>query len=230
MLDGAMRIGPARADCVSERFEIDMSGEVGGARRFEGIGVFVVLHRLQRIAGGAFRVTVVDHESRAAMRCNAGGDLFRDGCTRGRDFGSLALGRIARGCRKRRVARKRYGRKHWHEAFAVEPDITLAPALLRALVLCHRQGVEEFIGDEEEGQGRQGGDAVVPRRMRYAGFLRVAEHGARFDEMNLRRIPHAGNAADCTQEVGHQCASPGTEFGDGDAFRCALSQPLVGEP
>ena len=56
---------------LRKRGKIDLRGEIGFARIDQRIGELVMPHRLQGVAEARLRVAVVDHERRAAVRCDA---------------------------------------------------------------------------------------------------------------------------------------------------------------
>ena len=57
-----------------EGAEIDMGGEIAGARPVERIGIGVGAHRLERVAVTGAVVAVIDREQRAALRGEAAGE------------------------------------------------------------------------------------------------------------------------------------------------------------
>ena len=140
---------------------------------------------------------------------------------------------IGKGRGERREAR-RQGQPQG--AVGCEPDHALAPALGGLVELAHRQGVEEFIGDQQERARRHVVEAFVPGRREagQGGALCPPERTAGVDEMQVECGVEARHGTGRAQRVGHQRAAAGSEFdqphGRGRAHRPpALRQPCAQE-
>src|SRR5579859_2070163 len=66
LLDRTVHAGVDVLGAARQRFEVDMSGEIGLARILQGVGEAVARNRLEGIAGVAAGMTVIDHERGAA--------------------------------------------------------------------------------------------------------------------------------------------------------------------
>ena len=152
---------------AAEGGEIHMCGQVRLAGCYQGIAVFMVLDRLQGIAGGAFGVAVIDEQSRPRLPGQASGDGLGQGRRRRPDLKDNAVSGHGPGPRKVRrdgaVLRWTVGEDE-PKFFLVtgNSDHPLAPALMRLLELAHRQRVEEFIGDKEQRPFRDFGKIAPP--------------------------------------------------------------------
>src|SRR5262245_9845521 len=80
--NAAWSSGPkTRAPALSglrQRLKIDMRGEVDAAWRLQRVGVGMLADRLERVAGRAFGMTVVDHQRSAQRVCQPPADLKRN--------------------------------------------------------------------------------------------------------------------------------------------------------
>ena len=174
-------------------------------------------------------MAVIDDERGAALRREArrqpgrdverGFRLFQHGAV-GTGVGQPAI----------RLAREAEGER----SVLGQADETLAPAAFRADILPDRQGVEEFVGEDDGGAGRHVGDMRVPgdrRARRGQGcLLPRLQHGARLDETDVGGIEEARHDARGPQDIGHQRAAPGPELDQAHGVGRAHEAPDLGLP
>ena len=117
-------------------------------------------------------------------------------------------------------------------ATRIEPDEPLAPALRRHHELVERQGIEEFIGDDDHGAGQGVADIVVPDRIGalQRGRLPLAQNRAGLDEMHRDRLAKARDDPGRPQHVGHQRAPPRPELDQAQSRGCPHRLPEMGCP
>ena len=143
--DGAVHGGAGGAGGLGEGGEVDMGGEVGRAGVGQRGGGSAVADRLQGVAGGAFGRAVVEEQGGAALGARGGAARARDEGAGGfADFGDLALGE-----RQAEV-----GGGLLDEVAVL--DVALEAGAAAADELADRQGVEEFVGQQDQracGQG-----------------------------------------------------------------------------
>ena len=96
-----------------------------------------------------------------------------------------------------------------------------------ALELADRQGVEEFVGQQEQRRLGQGVDAVRPlHRVRGEGGLLAGAQGGRgLDQHHACCSVKAGYSARSPKQIGHQRATPRTKLGQGKGGRGPLILP-----
>ena len=150
------------SSAARQRLEVDISGDVGPARRFQGIGEGVACDGLKGVAGIAAQMAVIDDQRRAILVAHARGELHDLGI--GPPFEHRADGSCTHQGRQQHVeARRRVGgRAELELAIGVDLDHTLAPAVLALHHLVDWQHVEIFVGEDDGGSLRHVVDAVVP--------------------------------------------------------------------
>ena len=148
---------------LGEGRKIDMRAQVGLAGPLENRRAAMAAHGLQRGAVSAVRVAVVDDQRPAAILAQARADRGGDGAA---CFGDFRL-RTGRCIGQQRGIRRHPGRERKAQGLAVvfQPDHAFGPAARGLLELAHRQGVEEFVGDQQHRAGRHVLEAAVPRRV-----------------------------------------------------------------
>ena len=159
---------------------------------------------------------VVDDQRRPPGSGEALADFAGERQPSGRRLGDGTDGRPAH----RRWDQAGGGTSPWaqHETerpgFRVETNQPLAPAVLRALKLADRQGVEELVGDQDQRAVRHRSEPIMPARPEALERrpLTGAERGTDFDQMHLYRGSKRRHGPCRAQRVGHQRAAPGTEF------------------
>ena len=104
-------------------------------------------HGLQRGAVATAIVAVVDDQRPTAVAAQARTDRGGDGAAR---FGEFGLG-AGRRLGQQRGVRRDAGRQRQTQRLAVgrQADHAFGPAARRLFELAHRQGVEEFVGDQQ---------------------------------------------------------------------------------
>mmetsp|Transcript_23464 Transcript_23464/g.41242 ORF Transcript_23464/g.41242 Transcript_23464/m.41242 type:complete len:261 (+) Transcript_23464:1432-2214(+) len=110
-----------------------------------------------------------------------------------------------------------------------DPDAAFAPALGVALKLMDRQGVKELVGHKPQRalakviDGAAPGD--VPARQGF-GLLHLQDRRG-LHQCHLCGGMKAGHCAGCTQDIGHERAAPGAQFGKNEAVGRPLIQPAL---
>jgi len=185
------------------RIEIDVGGQI----LFPGVckhrSEAVAANGLERVAGRAFRMAIVDDEGDSAKLCQPLAKLGHCSLSRWRILDDLPVA----------VERQAAGRNG-------------DAALGSADELPHRKGVEEFVGDHQQGALRQFRQVLMPVRARNRFRLRFAEDGAGLDEMDGRI---EARRADHPERVGGQGSAAGAELDVGNVAKLARSRPGVGE-
>src|SRR4051812_45380448 len=121
--DEARHFGASSTGSFSKRLEIDVRGEILFARGVQNRRMAMTAHRLERVAGSAALVAIVDDQGNAAMRRDAPGNTGDGLVADRRRFHDLAVA----------VEGEPAGRNH---------DSAFDPADM----LADRQGVEELVG------------------------------------------------------------------------------------
>src|SRR5262245_56271035 len=78
LLEWAENARPHALSGLRQRLKIDMRGEVDAAWRLQRVGVGMLADRLERVAGRAFGMTVVDHQRSAQRVCQPPANLERN--------------------------------------------------------------------------------------------------------------------------------------------------------
>ena len=187
------------------RLEIDVRGQILLARIGQHRREAVAAHRLQRVAGRASLMAVIDDAApRRRVAARQRRDR-RDGfVARRRGFDDLAVaveGEAAGGDRH--------------------------PPLHAADMLADRQRVEEFVGDQQQRPRRAGRRSLSCQcASGIARLLQLAQHRAGFDEMDLacetRRAHHA-------QRIGGQRAAARPELGIDRVLGRPGARPAIGQ-
>ena len=164
------RAGDARAHAFGgarERLEIDMGGQIDLAGRLQRIDEGVPADRLQGVAGGALDVAVVDHQRGAALMHQPPAERERQ--IVGAPFVDRADRRVAHARRHELIEQRDHlvGHPECQIAVVVDLDDALVPAVELLDRLVHRQCVEQFVGEHDDGPVRhlvEGSDATSPAR------------------------------------------------------------------
>ena len=91
----------------------------------------------------------------------------------------------------------------------------LDPPVGNALELTDWQGIEEFIGNQEQGHLRQGRDHVMEYRTCQGGGLCCAQDRRGLNQMQLGSGVKARDAFGGTQSISHQRPATGAQLDQG---------------
>ncbi len=209
-----------------QQLEIDMGGDVGIAGVGEDIDLLVRLQCLQGRSGTQLHLPVINDQRRPALLLQAAGDL---GHQRGRSragFDHRALCGAAPAGRDEVI--HPLTARHEGEILAVQPDQSIEPAIGAAHQLVDRQGIEKFVGNDQQrrivGQGRK---IVVVVAVGEGLALKLPEACRGFDEVDLRRKIITPRRP---QRILRQSAAAGPEFDVVDALATAHPHPQIGQP
>ena len=132
-----------------QRLEVDMGGDVGLARRFQGIGEAVAGDRLEGVAGIAAQMAVVDDERRAVLVAHALGELHDLGIRPPFEHGADGAARTSGGSSTSKRGVGSAAAPNMQLAVRVDLDHALVPAGLALHHLVDRQHVEIFVGEDD---------------------------------------------------------------------------------
>jgi hypothetical protein len=130
-------------------------------RGLERVGKGVRFHRLQGLAGLGLLVAVVDGEDGAALQRDLAGDALHGVGGRGRELKDFAGEGAVHGFGGGGLGDGR-GRQAERPDVVFEADETLVPAVVGLDELLDGQGVEELVGDHENGVFADGVDVARP--------------------------------------------------------------------
>lgn len=181
---GASLFG-GRRECL----KIDMSGEVRVARTIQWIYWLMSFHGLKAVSQRRLLIAVVDDQGRAAEVRESLADSLRDGSAGWRDFSDGPRRRL----RWKWEDRWQVGAKTPLQSIlrVIQTDHPLGPAVPDFLKLPDREGIEEFISQEQQGPVWQTGEIVMPNdlcRCQYF-LLALSQEGTALYQVNLEGCP-----------------------------------------
>src|SRR5262245_1804786 len=207
LVDGPMHLSPHAFGGERQRLKVDVSGKVDRARRHQRIGVGMRADRLQRVAGGAFGMAIVDHQRGALGARDAPAEFERNvvGAPL-EDLADLGLAQALRhhlleqGHRVASVAEHKF-------PLVVQLDHALVPAVDAHHRLLDRQRVEELVG-EDDGRSRRN---MIERRVPLDRDVAIAESAALplfqlrtdLDEMHNHCFAERGHRVRGAQKVNY---------------------------
>ena len=191
--------------------------------------------RLEGVAQPRCQVAVVEEYAGTALGGNSARNELQQGVAGRRDLEYAAIRGIF-GVR-RQCARFQCGHAcdEAQSARFIEAYGALQPAAVLAHELAKRQGVEEFVGSDEERTGRHGAKAFVPAKLGAGIPQRLPlQHGkarARLDESEGSAILEVGcELTDRTNDVPHHRAPAGPDLGQRHGQRAAERMPGHDQP
>ena len=218
MLDRAVDADADLVGGAGEGGEVDVSGEVGGAGVGEGVGGAAAAEGLE--GGGARRggVAVVEDEGGARPVPEAVGEPGDEG---GGGGAFLYQGGVGVGVGG--------GAGLVDECAFV--GVAFGPDAVAAGELADGEGVEELVGQQDQGAGGELLDGVVPGRGGEAACLLGAEARGGLDEMQAEGLVEiGGDLGDGPEGVLHEGAAAGAAFDEEHRVGAAERMPDDGGP
>ena len=174
-------------------------------------------------------MAVVDEERRAALLDQPGAELEHEAVARRIHFEDLAVRRV-----RLDVGLGRRGDVEGEIALVVEAHDALPPLPSDPHELPHRQRVEELVGDDDRGPGRNlaellrpcDGDAAVEQEL----VLHRRQRRARLHEPDVERGAEFRDDPGRAQRVAHQRAPAGPDLDQVDGARRTHARPHLGRP
>ncbi|KMK68031.1 hypothetical protein IMCC21224_112908 [Puniceibacterium sp. IMCC21224] len=198
---------------TGQGLKVHMRGQVCCAGRGQWIGGRMIAHCLKGVASAA-PGAVVDNQRGAAMIRDPLADQLRDGAGGLAQLDHVTGGRILKSMFKGGEGGGR-GQAKGQRA-VVQSDDTFAPASRIAPELPDRQRIEKLVRHKKERRVLgKGAHCIVPDggiASQRVG-LTDTQRDRYFDEMQLKRLMESGHRTCRAQDVGHQRAAAGAEFG-----------------
>ena len=214
-----------------------MAGDVVLAGAVQRVGEGMAVHRLQCVPVTAAGMTVIDEETRAAVRGQPLGQGRGNPFACWRDFQHCAGLGLHQAHRPDGIGnlRARFA-QHELEASAVgRRYAAFAPVAAVEDILADRHRIEQLVGDDDHRSTLQILDAAHPadRQVEASQHLSllVGQPVAGFHKPHIGR-PHAvrGDGAQRAQHVGHHRAAAGPAFDQQKGVRTAETGPGRGDP
>ncbi len=209
---------------MRDAFKIHMCGQIRRAGGGHCIGGFMGFQRLECVAKGA-PIAIVYDQCRPAVGVNACGNLIAD---RGQCWAKLhqiAVFGVAQSVIKGGVGQG--GGQTQGELAIGLAHLPFAPKIPFADELADGKGIEKLVCDQKQGVIGQGSHCVVVGDLQggKAGGLHAAQMRRGFHQMHLGCTVKPWHPPRGAQDIRHQGAAAGAEFGQGKLCWRALIHP-----